>query len=351
MKLVLDNIIFSLQKAGGASVYWTNLMEAFSRREGIDLRFVERNDAMNNLFRQKVDMPSQASSDKDAFLRFDQFSSPSVDDDAIFHSSCYRVARGVEVVNVTTVYDFIGEYYFSGPLKWIHDGQIRSAVRRSDALICISESTRLDLLKFVPEASKVPIEVIHLSYDDVGYTYKPTPRKNQVVFIGSRVGYKNFELALRSVAACKGVSLLIIGAPLSKDEERLASTLLPGRFEVQSYPSTDKVCSLFRESMALLYLSEYEGFGLPVLEAMASGLPVIALNRSSIPEVAGEAGILLDGARYELVASSIALLMNDRDIFDEQVAMGLERVKRFSWSRCADETYAFYEHLRASAKR
>ena len=350
MKLVLDNIIFSLQKAGGASVYWTKLIESYLEQEKVDLQFVERRDAMGNLFRQRLDIPSPTRVKRDTFLRLDQYASPCIDAETIFHSSCYRVAQGDRVTNVTTVYDFIGEYYFSGPLKWIHNGQIRNAVLRSDALICISESTRRDLLKFIPEASEIPSKVIHLSYDDNIYTYQPVSRKERVVFIGSRIHYKNFELALRSVAACKGVSLLIIGAPLTRAEESLAMTLLPGRFEVQSFPSAAEVCSLFRESRALLYLSEYEGFGLPVLEAMASGLPVIALNKSSIPEVAGEAGILLDEVRCELVSSSINCLISDESFFDKQVAKGLDRVKHFSWSRCADETLAFYGQVQTIVK-
>lgn len=347
MKLVLDNIIFSLQKAGGASVYWTKLMHSFSHRRDFDLRFIERNDAMNNLFRKGAGYPSYAEKPKDALLRLDQFSSPYIDEDesVIFHSSCYRTAKGPNILNVTTVYDFIGEYYFTGPLKWIHNGQINHAIRHSDALVCISDSTRRDLLKFIPEASKIPTKVIHLSYDDETYTYEFSQRKSRVVFIGGRVSYKNFELALRSVAACDGVDLLIIGSPLTDKEKALASSLIPGRFEVQCYPSAENVCSLFRESVALLYLSEYEGFGLPVLEAMASGLPVIALNSSSIPEVAGSAGILLDNAQEDKVTSSIRRLIDDQRFFDECVASGLQRVKSFSWERCANETASFYEQL------
>lgn len=345
--VVLDNIIFSLQRMGGASVYWKQILEGIQRDDRFDLTIVERADGLDNKVRQALSLSAKVvrrDHEPKRFAQFTRVSSPV--DDAIFHSSCYRVAKNKQCINVTTVHDFVWAYYISGLNKKIHMWQIRNAVIGSKGIICISDSTKRDLCKFIPEASKKTIEVIPHGYDADSYTYAKRDRQRQAVFIGARTAqYKNFGLAVESVSRVSNLRLVICGAPLTEAERRCLEEKIPGRYVAETYPSSKRLCEVLQESIALLYLSEYEGFGLPVLEGMAAGVPVVAINRSSIPEVAGDAGILLDEGSPELVAERLNNLMDDSAYLVDRVDAGLERVKLFSWNRTVRETADFYERL------
>ena len=105
------------------------------------------------------------------------------------------------------------------------------------------------------------------------------------------------------------------------------------------------LASYYNSANVLVYTSVYEGFGLPILEAMASGCPVIAMNTSSIPEVSGNAGILLsDPYNIDMLANSIKSIINGPNLRESLVAKGLHEAKRFSWNKCAKETLEVYKN-------
>lgn len=345
--VVLDNIIFSLQRMGGASVYWKKILEGIQQDDRFDVTIIERTDGHDNKVRQELSLSAKVvlrDNEPKRYAQFARVNSPI--EDALFHSSCYRVARNRQCLSVTTVYDFIWAYYVSGLNQKMHMWQIRNAVRGSEGIICISESTKRDLLKLIPEASSKQIKVIPLSYDSGRYSYAKRDRHRQAVFIGARTAqYKNFGLAVESVSIVPDLRLVICGAPLTETERKLLEYKMPGRYVAETFPSSERLCEVLRESIALLYLSEYEGFGIPVLEGMAAGVPVIAINRSSIPEVAGDAGILLEEGSPELVAEQLSRLMNSSNYLTDRVDAGLDRVKLFSWDRTVRETADFYERL------
>lgn len=343
--IVMDNIVFSLQRMGGASVYWGNLLSSLSDDADFRLMALERPDALGNEVRKGLSLPEGSlCPDKNVHFRIAQFAhADSPLEGSLFHSSCYRTTRTRGCTNITTVHDFIWQYYTTGMNRRIHVGQIARAVRESKAIICVSASTRDDLLEIVPESRDLRIEVIHNGYDSDAYRYEEKERRPQVAFIGGRGGYKNFSKAVEAVSLCDRVALKVIGSPLSDRERSLLEARVPGRFESVVYPSAEEVCSIYQQSVALLYLSEYEGFGIPLLEGMASGVPVIATRRSSIPEVAGDACVLLDDNSPESVAQEIRRLLDDPAFFRDRVAAGLERVGDFSWEKCAARTRSFYK--------
>lgn len=342
--IVLDDIVFSLQRMGGVSVLWGSLIEALLKDGSFDLTILERPDALGNEVRRGIDVPEgTVVPDKSLPRRVAQFSTAaSPVEGALFHSSCYRTTRTRDCVNITTVHDFIWEYYTTGLNRRIHMDQIRNAVKASQALICVSESTRRDLNNLVPESRDIPTTVIHNGFDNRAYRYIPRERKPQVAFIGGRGGYKNFACAVDSVKLCEDVTLVVMGGPLSQEERGMLESKIPGRYVSLVYPSSAEVCEVYQESLALLYLSEYEGFGIPLLEGMAAGVPVIATSRSSIPEVAGDAGILLDDNSAPEVARQVRRLSRDQPFLEDRVRAGLERASHFSWGRCAKETLAYY---------
>ena len=345
-RLVMDNIVYSLQRAGGGSVYWSNLQSRLIEDPTLDVEIIERTDAVNNIIRAKQGHACSTNGvNHDLPLRIDEIRKVPVSGKCLFHSSDYRLGVGRGCINITTVYDFICKKYYSGITQHFSIWQISRAVRHSQGLICISESTKRDLLEYIPSAASIPTTVICLGFDST-YTYRSVARLKQVAFIGSRgSSYKNFQIAVDSVALVPDLELVIIGSPLTHEEEMMLQARIPGRYKSVVFPSSNEICGLFNESVALLYLSEYEGFGLPVLEAMASGLPVIALNTSSIPEVGGNAAKLLDEPAPEEIACIIKDLMDNDAGFELTVKEGLAQAALFSWDRTARETRMFYDEM------
>ena len=109
------------------------------------------------------------------------------------------------------------------------------------------------------------------------------------------------------------------------------------------YVPDAQIPPLFAGAAVFCYPSRYEGFGLPVLEAMASGVPVITSNTTSLPEVVGDAGVMLDPDDVEGLTDRLQQLLEDRVAAATLGGLGLARAQTFSWARCADETLAVYE--------
>ena len=108
------------------------------------------------------------------------------------------------------------------------------------------------------------------------------------------------------------------------------------------FTSEDDLAHLYSAAKALLYVSLYEGFGLPPLEAMASGTPVIVSSSSSIPEVVGDAGLQVDPCDETAIRDAMRRLIDDPELSTALVARGIDRARRFSWARCASTTREVY---------
>ncbi|NNN84139.1 glycosyltransferase family 4 protein [Vibrio sp. A8-1] len=260
----------------------------------------------------------------------------------LFHSSYYRLPS-IRVPTVTTVHDFTYEKFVNGPAKWVHCWQKYRAIKHSDIVICVSHNTARDLMHYCPiDPSK--IRVIH---NGVSESYHVLPdvqsKTNEVLFVGARAGYKNFELAVDALVKRPELSLSIVGGgPLSEAEQQRLDARIPGRYTWLGRLSDEELNLAYNRAYALLYPSSYEGFGIPVIEAMRAGCPVIAVNVSSIPEVAGSAAILTDIADAELFANSLSILPQRREVL---VEAGIEQAKKFSWDKCFEETLQVYKEL------
>jgi len=278
-----------------------------------------------------------------------------LDDCSIFHSSYYRVALQKNVVNVTTVHDFTYEHYRKGLARKVHSAQKRFAVLRSDGIICVSENTKRDLLNLYPET---PDENIRVIYNGVGEEFFIDAQaeskleticadlavRQYILFVGDRINYKNFDVALEVLSRLPNYKFVIIGGQHLNGAEKQKLAPLGLRVVHLRGVSSETLNILYNGALCLLYPSAYEGFGIPVLEAMKAGCPVVSTNSSSIPEVAGDAALLVDVISPEQILEKIALLEND--VFRNGcVGRGLVNAAAFSWDKCFSETLAFYKEL------
>lgn len=346
--IIIDGVIFSIQKSGGISVYFDELIKKAHLKEHRThiLIYDNENPYVKNF---PVNSKIRFNINIERFLDAEVELSSSVG--AVFHSSYYRLPKNkVRAQNklkiITTVHDFTEEIFPRGLKSIIHHWQKKRAILGSDGIICISECTKNDLLKFIPEAAHIPIKVI---YNGVG-DFNPDPTKDRtekyVLFVGARNGYKNFSACVLSLKKHPDINLVVVGGgAFLKDECDLLDENIPGRYRHAGYVTESDLNILYTGSYCLIYPSYYEGFGIPVIEAMKSGCPVIGCNSSSVREIATGAAILIDDITSDKISDALVAL-NDKNFRSSLIEKGLENSKKYSWSKMAEETFNFYDEIR-----
>lgn len=358
MKLILDNIIFSLQSAGGASVVWKQHLDRLIKDKEFDCRFLEYDNAEFNFFRQQLfinkDLIDLRSSQFLSFIRYLNLNNQNRDKH-IFHSSHYRVESGKNVMNVTTVHDFTYEFFIKGLKQKVHSWQKNIAINNSNGIICVSENTKKDLIRFLPGINKKKIKVIHngvdesfklLEYDIVFERKHLFDDYSYALYVGDRKAfYKNFDLAVDACVLAKRPLLIIGGGELKEKElHNLKSKLGEGNFKSLLSVSVEHLNYYYNRAFCLLYPSLYEGFGIPVIEAQVAGCPVIANNSSSIPEVIGNDYLAIYNPTPKKIADKMKELSTN-NLRKETIEKGFEKSKQFSWQNTYNKTTEFYKEL------
>lgn len=342
MRIVFDNIIYSLQKAGGISVVWTNLILRISQAIK-DVVYLEY-DGEQNINRQSITLyHNNIIQKRNRFPWIARYCNPSFhcNEPFIFHSSYFRTCNNPHAINITTVHDFTYEYYVNNPIKkWIHCRQKYQAIRKSDYVVCISEHTRKDLLKFLPDVREDKVKVIYNGVGDTFHILDNRRTEDYVLFVGNRDPYKNFDKIIKPVCEAR-LRLVIIGKPLHNSETQLLNAT-GCRYEYAGYVSDEELNILYNNAFCLLYPSEYEGFGLPVIEAQKAGCPVIAYNGSSIKEITGDDTLLLQTTSKEEIITKLQLL-HIPSLRESVISRGLENARNYSWEKMANEYLSLYK--------
>ncbi len=265
--------------------------------------------------------------------------------------------------SVVTVYDlsFILHPTYFRPLNRIYlSWGTRVSTRRARRVIAISESTKRDLVRLL-SLSPDKIDVIppgvepEFFVNGDGNALERFRRTKQlpehfVLFVGTREPRKNIPALIRAFARAKKRQklphqLVIIGGSGWKDQAITRTiaeigigrdVLLPG------FVPTEELPYWYRAADAFVYPSLYEGFGIPPLEAMAAGTPVIAGNLSSLPEVVGDAGLLIDPRDEAALAEAIVRVITERELHEEMTVKGRDRARQFTWERAAQATVQTY---------
>ncbi|MDB4891920.1 MAG: hypothetical protein JWL61_3775 [Gemmatimonadetes bacterium] len=338
--LVYDGIVFSLQRAGGISVLFTEIL---SRLPATGYELVGfRHSPPPALVESTYTFQSPRVLERYRRARVNGRCD-------LFHSTYYRLPEIGRCKVVTTVYDFVYERFAPVHRRVVHSAQKRKAIEGADILICISESTRRDMVDFVGPAHAARAVVVPLGVSEEFRAIPHTDILPQVLFVGARSGYKNFRALVDALAGLPDLNLVCVGGgPFTADETDLLQRRIPLRYRSLGYVSTGELNLQYNQSLCLVYPSLYEGFGIPILEAMRAGCPVIAVNRSSIPEVAGDAALLLENGHPEEIRSAIQRLMVSQNR-QELVAKGMTQAAKFSWHETYRQTLAVYEALSGKA--
>lgn len=272
--------------------------------------------------------------------------------DIIYHPFQY-VALFCRAKQIITIHDFIPIHY---PEVAEHQNKYYKLImplllKKAYKIVCISENTKKDLLKFY-NVDESKINVIYNGYDSQLFNIKNVDKYvlkkykidyNYMIIVGASYPHKNIELALKVISKIKEECKLVI---VGKDSEyilklkKVAKELkIQDKVNFIGYVPDEELPSLYYYSKAFLYPTLYEGFGLPILEAMACGTVVISADNSSLPEVYGDSALVFkSNDENDLREKMITALTND-ELREGLIKKSFDNIRRFSWEKTAREVY------------
>ena len=286
----------------------------------------------------------------------------------LFHATEHLLLPLRRVPTVLTVHDMIFKLFPEHQKRlnyWYLNAAMPLYCRRAAAVVTVTEASKRDIVAHY----RLPPEKVRVIYEAASPEFRPAPAQDveaarrryglpddYLIHVGTIEPRKNLS---RLVAALEGlrreglrVPLVVVGArgwlydDFFRELEKLDvrhDVVFPGYVPGPDLPL------LYNGARASATPSVYEGFGLPVLEAMACGTPVVAAQTSSLPEIGGDAALYFDPHDVDAIAAAVRRVWTDRDLRAQMGTAGLQRAALFSWDRAAEETMALYESVMRDA--
>lgn len=281
---------------------------------------------------------------------------------AVYHETNY-ILKPYAGPCITTVHDLSHLRYpqFHPPhvIEWLERGLPRS-LDRADSIITVSDLVRDELLEYF----NLPAQKVHTVYEGVEQCYTPRTEVQTLSVLSSlHLSHKRYVLLVATLEPRKGIDVLLDAWCLLPESlrmtfplvltgstgwrnkaliDRIATLVAEGTVHHLGYVPANVLPVLFSGATVFSYPSVYEGFGLPVLDAMSSGVPVICRAGTSMAEFSQGACLLCDTGEPEELALKLEMLLDNQVARDEWAQKGLTRAAHFSWERCAAETAAIY---------
>jgi glycosyltransferase involved in cell wall biosynthesis len=251
--------------------------------------------------------------------------------------------------------------YVRAKTAWLY-----KMAKRADFFVSVSEYTKIYFLKYFPDIEPDRIKVIPLGVDEQFRVIEKNIVKKKlserykiknpyVLFIGGIEPRKNVKNVIKGFHEISDkyseLSLVLVGGAkndyLSSLEKMISTLGLDKKIKFIGYveQGTDDLTLLYNGAECFVYASFSEGWTSPPLEAMACGIPVVASNSSSLPETVGNAALLVNPKSYNEIGAALEKLIIDSDLRKNLIINGLHHVSRFTWKRCAEETYSFYKNI------
>jgi glycosyltransferase involved in cell wall biosynthesis len=280
----------------------------------------------------------------------------------LFHSlaqrpPAFRFKR--EIVTVFDIFPVTGHEYSTADFRRKFSALLVEAVHRATRVITASRYTAQQLLAHT-SISQSKLRIIPLGVDPPSSTLSPGERRlagerlvgegnEMILSVGVLQTRKNTLNALRALETLpERYRLILVGGDGYGSEaihEYIRRQGLGPRVQVRGYVALGELRSLYQSASVLLFPSLEEGFGLPVLEAMANGLPVVASRTASLPEVGGEAALYVDPHDPQDIADKVRRAVEDSELRRKMMQQGLERARQFSWQRVAEATLNVYDEV------
>ena len=357
---------FTQQKYGGISRIFSEIAPLIDRYDDFNVKIyagLYQNQYLTDNLKiriggRKISYPPQGNR---IFLALNPVfakASLAIDRPDIVHETYYSNINTVpkKSKTVITVLDFIHEKFIKsvGYLDRNFPEVKAKAIRRADHIICISENTRKDLLEIVDvDPKKVSTVYLANSFSNTSINNnKPLINQPYLLYVGERNAlYKNFSRLLQAYGSSKmlrsNFKIVCFGSKsFSQNEMNMIKEAGINTNNILHYAGNDSIlANLYAHAAAFVYPSLYEGFGIPPLEAMSFNCPVVCSNTSSIPEVVMDAGEYFDPYDIDSMRFAIEKVVLSPDRCQILKKNGKERVKFFSWDKCAKETASIYQQL------
>ena len=283
----------------------------------------------------------------------------------LVHEPHYVLPPLVRCRSVVTIHDCIHlmfPQYLPGRLAYVYaKGSMWSAARKANRILTVSEASKRDILRFFD----VPADKVAVIYNAIDERFLAPPNLERmdlvrqryqldhpfVLYVGNIKPHKNIERLIdafgraRSRGCPDDVKLVIIGDEISKYpglRQSVHKHKLDKHVRFLGFQPMETLAAFYRLARAFVFPSLYEGFGLPPLEAMACGTPVVTSNVSSLPEVAGDAALLVDPYDAEAIAAGIGQALTDEPLRAELITRGYARARSFSWTQSVKKIHDIY---------
>lgn len=376
MKLLLDARRINSKFLGGVGIYANQLIHYFTKNKNEYFLLVLENEKLPEFYTRNplitlIPFGKTYANCKERFI-LEKNKLPSIIEKIkpdVFHAlDNTGVVQKISAKNIVTIHDLIplvlGEYMNSIDQKE-YSTAIKATAKNADVIISISEFTKKEIVKRLNIPAK-KIKIIYNGYD-LGKILSVSDfkhlcsrfkiSKNYIIYVGGLGPRKNITRLIKSFAIVKqkikqNIQLILTGKIKKNIKKEIAEykktiKLLNLDKDVifTDYLSQSELDSLRKNAAIAVYPSLYEGFGLPVIEAMALKTPVVASNVSSIPEIADDAAILVKPKSIKEIAAAIIKLLTDANLRQQLTKKGLKNIKRFSWEKTARETWKLYKSL------
>ena len=388
MKVLFDYQIFETQTYGGISRYYVELLKTFSKNNLIDWElpiiysnniYLENEPNLFKFIKKKKDpfsyfLPNFNFKGKWKLYKTlnkltgfpkEEFANRELNlkhikekDFDVFHPTYYNDYY-LEYISdkpfVITVHDLIHEKFSVQNLVTdFHSDTKRKVIEKAAKVIAISENTKKDLIELF-KVDEEKIEVIYQAnslqsdYNFASLFQKLKLPEKYLLFVGNRKGYKNFDFFIHSVAPIlkdnKDLFVVCTGSAFSQAELHVFLNLGISNQMKHHFVDDISLAFLYKNALAFIFPSLYEGFGIPILEAFSCGCPALLSNTSSFPEVGGDAATYFNPANKISIYEAVNSILNNENIRIEMRQKGYERLKLFSWEKTALETKAVYEGI------
>ncbi|MBF4472476.1 glycosyltransferase family 4 protein [Flavobacterium sp. HJJ] len=369
MKILLDPQIFNSQKYGGISRYYTEIFSILSKKPNVYISvplYATKNVYFNgsSLVTESQERNLRISKILSFFgiserkrikkLSFERVIK-SVDQEKfdLFIPTYYN-PYFLECIDskpfVLTVYDMISELF---PAYFLEDTEntIENKyllMERAAKIIAVSENTKRDIIKLYPKIDSNKIVVIyHGCSIKIDVNIKVDLPSKYILFVGERKNYKGFHFMVNSIKEMllANSELFLVcagGGSFSKVENDFIVNLGLKKKIIQRNFKEKELNAYYKNAVCFVFPSMYEGFGIPVLESMVCGCPIVLTNSSSFPEVAGNAGIYFESNNSEDLKSKIEKVMNDNIFRSEYIQKGFIQAQKFTWNDAAEKCYKLY---------
>ena len=364
MNILFDYSIFFHQKLGGISRYFLNLQKQFEKKKHIKTKifapihsnkFLKKENENKFINFYIKDYPKYSrkiikSINYSLSKLYCNYYKPH-----IIHKTFYskNFNHDSKTKKIITVYDLIHEIYYKDFGKSENYLPKYNILKSIDFIICPSYKTKSDLINFY----KIPEEKIRVIYmgihqfDKIITSNIKKIDKPFILYVGDRKRYKNFKNFIKAFSISKKIQndfkLVCFGGGSFSNEEKLFLTELGINInEIMQIEGDDsQLCYLYKNAKAFIFPSLYEGFGLPQLEAMSLGCPVISSNHEAIVEAVGDSAILFDPNEPDDIAEKISHVLYSNELLGKLKFKGFERSKIFTWEKCASETLDVYKKI------